>query len=433
MSAAPAEGGSSAPPRVELGSAVITTRRPALLARLSLWTAGLVTLASGFIQQAWPVYKVYFEEPIPGFKRAVYNRVQTIQPNATLLKVLAEATGALIVVALVSYLIARKRVADGAVRVEGDELVLVYSGKPERRIAIADIVAVVDTRIGAEIELTTGTRIEITSPARDALKTELAKRRTKLDLLRAPRGLFELPMGGALARYLPWVAWFSLLGGWREAGQALHAGNYGSAVLFGLLTAAWLAVGAWHWSPARIAIGVDGVRLCGRGQARFISFAQVREIESSPTKISLRLTNGSAVVLGPQDANLSARLSAALAGYRVPAGGGENPDQHARVLRRGERSSQEWRAQLQKLTHSQDYRAEVLDVETLANVVGDTRADPEQRVAAALALPKSDEARSRIRIAARSSADEDVQRALEAAADDELAEAELARAMQRRA
>ena len=103
------------------------------------------------------------------------------------------------------------------------------------------------------------------------------------------------------------------------------------------------------------------------------------------------------------------------------------------MLRRGERSSADWRAHLQKLAHKQDYRADVLDEEALANVVADPRVDPEQRVAAALALPKSDEARSRIRVAAQSSADEDVERALGAAADDEVLEVELARAMRRRA
>ncbi|MBL8740813.1 MAG: hypothetical protein JNK04_06960, partial [Myxococcales bacterium] len=113
--------------------------------------------------------------------------------------------------------------------------------------------------------------------------------------------------------------------------------------------------------------------------------------------------------------------------------GSANPTQHERVLRRGERSPEDWRAELSKLAHTLDYRADVLDEEALANVVGDPRIDPEQRVAAALALPKSDESRARIRIAAQRSADEDVPRALEAAALDELAEDELARAMRRRA
>jgi hypothetical protein len=417
---------------VEIGTAVITTRRSTWLPRLSLWATGLVTMASAFIKEAWPAYKIYFEEPIPGFKHAVYNRAQTIEPYGPLLKVLATATTLLIGLAVVSYLVTRKRVTYGGARVDGETLVLVYSDKPERRIAIADIVSVVDTHAGAELELENGTRIELATQGREALKAELEKRRVKLDQLRAPRGRLELPMRGALTSYGPAVAWFFMLGGWREAGQMLYSGRYFNVALFGLFTAAWLGVGAWHWFPTRIAIGADGVRLSGRGRARFISFAEVRDIEASSSKLSLRLTDGSAVVVGRQEANLNARLRAALAAYRVPPIGSAGPEEHAHVLRRGERSSEEWRVQLKRLAHNQDYRADVLDEEALANVVGDARADPEQRVAAALALPKSDEARARIRVAARSSADEDVQRALEAAADDELAEAELARAMKRR-
>lgn len=433
MSAAPPAGSPPAPPRIELGTAAITTRRSTSLTKLALSATGLATIASSFIKQAWPAYKIYFEEPIPGFKWSVYNRVKLIQPNETLLRVLSIATVVLVCFAVGSYLVTRKKVTYGGLRVEGDVLVLVYSDKPERRLAIADIVSVADSNSGAEIELENGTRIEVASQARDALKAELAKRRSKLDRLRTARGWLELPMGGAITKALPWVGWFFLLGGWQDAGQAFAGGSYFNVVLLSLLTAAWLGIAAWHWSPARVTIGRDGVRLSGRGRPRFISYARVRDIEVLASKISLRLTDGSSVVVGRREASLLSRLSAAFEAYRTPANEVERPNEHAHVLRRGERSSADWRAHLQKLAHKQDYRADVLDEEALANVVADPRVDPEQRVAAALALPKSDEARSRIRVAAQSSADEDVERALGAAADDEVLEVELARAMQRRA
>jgi hypothetical protein len=430
------EAESAAPPtpaRVELGTAAIVRQRSSALARLSLWAAATASMATAFIKQAWPVYKVYFEEPIPGFKRAVYNQVRIVEPNAALLKALTITITLLLSLAALSYLATRKKRTYGAVRIEGDEIVLVYSDRPEHRVAIAELVSVVDTSGGAELELENGSRIEIVGGARDALVAEIAKRRSKLDRLRAPRGMLEVPMGGAITKALPWLGWFFLLGGWQGAGQAFAGGSYFNVVLLSLFTAAWLAVAAWHWSPARVTIGADGVRLSGRGRPRFVSFARVRDVEIASSKVSLRLDDGSAVVVGRHEPTLLARLGAALEGYRAPTNEGHGPNQHEHVLRRGDRSSADWRAQLQKLAHKQDYRAEVLDEEALASVVADARVDPEQRVAAALALPKSDEARARIRVAAQRSADEDLQRALGAAAEDEVAEAELARAMQRRA
>ena len=418
-----------APPRIELGAAAITAQRSTIVTQLSLWVSGLAIIATTFMKQAWPAYKVSIEEPIPGMKWSVYNRIQTIQPNFALLQALGVAVAALFCVAVVSYFATREQRSYGGMRVEGDVLVLVYSDKPERRIPIADIVSMEATASSTVLELENGTRIELTSQAGRELASELQKRRSKLDRTRISRGVLEQALGGRLLKALPWLGFFSLLGGWEQAGRAFNAGSYMGVVVLAVLTAAWLAVGVWHARPARISIGADGVRLSGRGRPRFIPFADVREIDTSG-KISLRLRDGSTVVVGADERGLGTRLKEALASYREP--GSASPTQHERVLRRGERSPEDWRAELSKLAHTLDYRADVLDEEALANVVGDPRIDPEQRVAAALALSKSDESRARIRIAAQRSADEDVQRALEAAALDELAEDELARAMRRR-
>ena len=70
-------------------------------------------------------------------------------------------------------------------------------------------------------------------------------------------------------------------------------------------------------------------------------------------------------------------------------------------------------------------------VADLVDLVGDGHADPEQRVAAALALPKDEETRDKLRIAAARCADQDTKAALEAAAEGEVALAEMERAVER--
>jgi hypothetical protein len=85
---------------------------------------------------------------------------------------------------------------------------------------------------------------------------------------------------------------------------------------------------------------------------------------------------------------------------------------------------------LKRLTDA-SYRNEAVRIADLETVLGNPTADPEQRVAAAVALSHDDAAKKRIRIVAAACADPDLEAALEAAAEGELDAARLRKARKR--
>ena len=99
-------------------------------------------------------------------------------------------------------------------------------------------------------------------------------------------------------------------------------------------------------------------------------------------------------------------------------------------LDRGERSLDAWKKALRELAAvAEGYRSSALSTEDLGAVIDDHGAPVERRLAAAVTLGARapDEARRRVRLAARVCADEDLAAALEQAAEGEIAEALLAR------
>ncbi len=104
-------------------------------------------------------------------------------------------------------------------------------------------------------------------------------------------------------------------------------------------------------------------------------------------------------------------------------------------LDRGERSLDAWRKSLRALaTAADDYRRRALSTADLGAVIDDHAAPVERRIAAAVALSarEPEEARRRVRVAARVCADEALAAALEQAAEGEIAEAVIARDAERR-
>ena len=105
-------------------------------------------------------------------------------------------------------------------------------------------------------------------------------------------------------------------------------------------------------------------------------------------------------------------------------------------LDRRSRSVSAWRDDLRALlaVEGSGYRGAALGPDQLAEVVEDAGAPTERRVAAAVALSgKGDEeSRRRVRVAVEACADRDLRAALEHAAEGEIEEAELHRAMTQR-
>ena len=120
--------------------------------------------------------------------------------------------------------------------------------------------------------------------------------------------------------------------------------------------------------------------------------------------------------------------------HQAMVAGGESPAAALAALDRGGRSLAVFREHLLALGEERsDYRRIALPREDILSVLDDPAAPPERRVAAALALSRVDspEVKERVRIAVSACADEDLKRALSAAAEDELSE-ELLQATRRR-
>jgi hypothetical protein len=107
----------------------------------------------------------------------------------------------------------------------------------------------------------------------------------------------------------------------------------------------------------------------------------------------------------------------------------------AAALERHGRPFARWRAELASLAQQgADYRRNAgLARDDLQRVLEDASAPTEHRVGAAVALAAAGEVdiRRRVRIAAAACADRDLRAALEAAAEEELDEAKLERALRR--
>lgn len=221
-------------------------------------------------------------------------------------------------------------------------------------------------------------------------------------------------------------------------------------------------------------VGTDGIALEGFGKHRFIAYSRVRRIARVHRGVRLFL-NDSVSVLLPTIADVDAPLpvtpgvdapfdpASAKRGiergvsveelYRRDVTRREalfdRVDQAMRArgqsrvssvqlaeLDRRNRSVSAWRDDLRGLlaVEGSGYRGAALGPDQLAEVVEDAGAPTERRVAAAVALSgKGDEeARRRVRVAVEACADRDLRAALEHAAEGEIEEAELHRAMKQR-
>lgn len=221
-------------------------------------------------------------------------------------------------------------------------------------------------------------------------------------------------------------------------------------------------------------VGTDGVALEGFGRRRFLAYSRVRRIARDPLGVRLYLKDGVSVLLPTlADANaplptapgVDAPLDPASIQRGIPRGvpledlyrkdvarrealfkridqamraQGQSRVAHVQLaaLDRRSRSVAAWREDLRAIlaVEGSGYRGAALGSDQLAEVVEDAGAPTERRVAAAVALSgKGDEeARRRVRVAVEACADQDLRAALEHAAEGEIEEGELDRAMKQR-
>ena len=258
------------------------------------------------------------------------------------------------------------------------------------------------------------------------------------------------------------------------------ADSSGPSILVGLLIAlsgfSLLGVGwlARFLRRGEVVVGTDGVALEGFGKRRFIAYSRVRRVARDPRGVRLYLTDGVSVLLPtkadadaalPMTPGVDASFDPTSVKRGLPRGVPvedlfrkdvarrealfERVEQAMRArgqsrvsnvqlaqLDRRSRSLPAWRDELRALLAAEGsgYRGAALASDQLAEVVEDAGAPTERRIAAALALSGHGdaEARLRVRIAVEACADEDLKAALAQAAEGEIEEPKLRRAMKRR-
>lgn len=264
--------------------------------------------------------------------------------------------------------------------------------------------------------------------------------------MRLANAMTQVPVGGAIAALgsivLPLIGILATV--------ALLASPSGSArgTAALILTATTLAFALLVRAliPPQIVIGADGIavdRMFGR---IFVPHDRVAEVISTRGAVVLHLRGGRPLSLatGPRYAGSRSRADESphtallnrIEEARAAGRFGSSRGAHAGDSDRAGRSLDAWRQHLRGLTSTESYRRLGVAKEEIAAVLEDAGAPPQRRVAAALALAlggDGGDAATKLRIAdvIRTCADEELRAALEAAAHDELTEAELSPLLQK--
>jgi uncharacterized membrane protein len=189
-----------------------------------------------------------------------------------------------------------------------------------------------------------------------------------------------------------------------------------------------------NFRPAEVIVGSDGIRVQSAHRHEFF-YDAIERVEAHEKKLVLFLrgpSGGSVPFVAVRGepglvAGLAGRINEAL--ERAKKGAEERPV--AGLLDPAGRSLAAWREALRALVSDAGYRKSGVTRESLIEVLEDPAAPPGRRIGAAVALRGSEhpESKARIRIVADACVDEALQRALEEAAEDELAEGTLERVL----
>ncbi len=193
-----------------------------------------------------------------------------------------------------------------------------------------------------------------------------------------------------------------------------------------------------YFSPRAATIGVDGITIDQPLGKRFVPFAQLAAIDEDDKGVVLTTRDGERVPLSvsfgkiaPFAADGSTERRAAIVDRirqaRARSGDGKLDEAKLARLDRAGRSISQWSQSLAQ-AKTAGYRVESFEADELVRVACDPEASPERRVGATLALRERESPEiARVRVAAGACVDEDLRHALEAAAEGEVAEAEIER------
>lgn len=192
-------------------------------------------------------------------------------------------------------------------------------------------------------------------------------------------------------------------------------------LLFPLFVLAWVIL---SFVPVEHVVGTDGVltRWLGRRLA-FVPIGEILAADAEPGRVVLRKRDGGthdlliARDIGGAADGIGLQVSLLAERVRRAMRHAGTLEIDASVLERGGRELPGWLSSLRELANGSGYRAAV-QREDLVYLVEDARRDPKVRIAAAVALGKTDaHERARVRIAASSSSIPEVREALEGALD----------------
>ncbi|WP_437903837.1 hypothetical protein WME95_35860 [Sorangium sp. So ce327] len=323
----------------------------------------------------------------------------------------------------------------GPVRVTADAAGLRFAfGAVERSIPRADILSgmvLSDLRVRVELRLSRGRVIEVQIAREEegarllaALGMGPTERRVAVSLGSVHREL----AAGCIGLPLFMILWLIVIA---AIALPLPASRSAGPVV------AWfaLALGStWLLRRAarrtQVVVGTDGVRIDRPFSSVWVPYAELDSVGRRGDRLVLsRRGGGIPVVLRTGEA-LTEALAQRIRDAHEGAAAGAAP-RGAEALERGGRDLAAWREDLRKLLAGGDYRAAGLTPEDALLALDDVSAPRDRRVGAALLLRVAGypEAQERIRVAAGATADDALRAALERAAEDEVDEAALARAL----
>jgi hypothetical protein len=159
--------------------------------------------------------------------------------------------------------------------------------------------------------------------------------------------------------------------------------------------------------PTEVLLGLDGLSVLSGGRPRFVPWREIRAARLVRFDVVLALRSGEQLRI-PVSAPDPARDRALIDGIRAEiARAPTTPPPTVAALQRGGRDLEQWRDALRLLaTRATAYRGAPVDLDDLERAVAARDVPAEQRVGAAIALAAlSDDGRTRVRLAAASSAD----------------------------
>lgn len=321
----------------------------------------------------------------------------------------------------------------GPVRVAADAAGLRFdSGAAERSIPLAEIrsgLVLSDLRVRVELRLRRGRVLEV----HVAREEEGARLLAALGIGPTERRV-AVPLGSVLRELVAGcfgLPAFMIL--WLVVIAALFeplTGSSGPVVAWFALTvlSTWLLRRAVR--RTQVVVGTDGVRVERPFSTVWLPYAEIDSVERRDDRLLLvRRGSDGPVVLRTGEAlteTLAQRIRDAHEGFA----GGTAPRGADALERRG-RDLALWREDLRKLLAGDGYRAMGLTPEDALHTLDDANAPRDRRVGAALLLRVAGypEAQEHIRVAAGTTADDALRAALASAAEDEIDDVALARAL----